>query len=252
MSRIPRVKTLDEDEIYSISTKTNQEKYIFDASKPENIPNIELFLDIFYRAKNFYQFTSFGFAVMSNHIHLMFKPNLEKGDISAIMRWINGNFSREYNKMHKKRGGHNWKERFSSKIVRGKQHFRNSLRYFIMNPVRAGIVNDPMDHPYHLGHTIMEADLENPRYSDLVDLDEIAKEDIDYIQRFIRRLKSFLEKNYRKGWERVMKILRKRNPIYSFLLSKKRSEQFYKHFSGSENIVRELRKLFNLDDYGDN
>lgn len=250
MPRTSRVKTPNKEEIYSISTKTNQEEYIFDAKKPENIPNIELFLNVFLRAKRLYQFTSFAFTVMSNHIHLMLKPNLEKGDISDIMRWINGNFSREYNKMHKKRGGHNWKERFGSKIVRGKQYFRNSLRYFIMNPVRAGIVENPMDYPYHMGHTIMEADSPDPRFRDLIDLDKFDKDDVEYIQRFIRRLKNILINASQKMRKKLMKLLRKKNPIYSFLLSKHPSEQFYKHFSGPRNIVQDLRKFFNFDDYG--
>lgn len=250
MARLPRLKNKSKDEIYSISTKTNKDAYLFDTNKPENIPNVELFLNIFRQAKNIYQFSSFSFAVMSNHVHLMIQPNHEKGDISDIMRWVNGNFSREYNKMHKEKG-HNWQERFSSKIVKGKQHFRNSLRYFIMNPVRAGIVDDPMDHPYHSGHTIMGADLENPKFADFVDLDLIPEEDIAYIQRFIRRLKNFLKRNTKKVREKFMKMLRSPIPIYSFFISKKPYDQFYRHFSAPVNIVRELRKLYNLKNYND-
>jgi len=151
--------------------------------------------------------------------------------------------------MHKNDGQRNWKERFSSKIVRDKKYFRNMLRYFILNPVRAGIVDDPLKHGYHLGHTIMTADEENPIYGDIVDLDKIGQDVIDYLKRFILHLQKFAQRKAQQAKSYFMKLSKKKHPELSFSLTQKRADQFYRYFSGPMDIVRELRKKFKLKGY---
>ncbi len=222
---------------------------MFDVTNPENNENIFLFLDVLKRAKKKYKFIVYGFAIMSNHVHLLIKPRLAFGDISVIMRYVNGRFSFEYNKKHNNGGGHTWKDRFSSKILRGKNSIRNMLRYFILNPVRAGIVDDPMDHPFHLGHTIMTANDKLPIYGEIVDLAEIEKDVIEYLQKMINQIKkAILEKTKAKA-AYFLKMVSAKIPRHSFNLSKKRKEQFYRYFSGPVDEIRDERKKYNLKDY---
>jgi|GEM_PF-1090098 len=249
MARYPRVKNPDVEEIYHVSTQENNEDYIFDAKDEKKIPNILLFLDIFERAKKKYQFKVFAFSIMSTHIHILIRPNHKFGDISAVMRYINGRFSFEFNKLHDKKGGHNWKERFSSKIVRGKKYLRNVMRYILLNPVRAGMVEDPMDYLYHFGHTIMNSDQPEPAFGNLVDLDAIPADVIAYLQALIRKIKKSIAQCAQKTAAALLKALRYKNPIFSFNLSKRPREQIYRYFSGAKNVVRQLRELYHLKNY---
>ncbi len=249
MARYPRVKNNEAEEIYSVSTKENRNNFMFDVTNPENHPNILLFLNVFKRAKAKYKFTVYGFAIMSNHVHLLIKPRLSLGDISVIMRYVNGRFSFEYNKMHNNGGGHTWKDRFGSKILRGKNSIRNMLRYFILNPVRAGIVEDPMDHPFHLGHTIMTADEQFPAFGDIVDLSEIGKDVVEYLQKLIMQIKKAILEKAKAKASYYLKMLAAKIPKHSFNLSKKRKEQFYRYFSGPVDEIRDERKKYNLKDY---
>jgi REP element-mobilizing transposase RayT len=69
------------------------------------------------------------------------------GDLSAFMQTFKHRFSIWYNRSHK-RFGPLWSERFTSTIIEGNHHFALQMvaAYVDLNPVRAGIVNDPKDY----------------------------------------------------------------------------------------------------------
>ena len=70
------------------------------------------------------------------------------GDISAFMKTLKQRFSTWFNKTHD-RFGPLWSDRFKSVLVEGKGNVLQTIAAYIdLNPVRAGIVQDPKDYRF--------------------------------------------------------------------------------------------------------
>ncbi len=87
----------------------------------------------------------FAYVLMTNHVHLLLetlKPN-----ISATMHQMHGAYAKYINRRHG-RWGHLFGQRFFSEIITDDAHFLELSRYIPRNPVRAGLVDDPIDYPW--------------------------------------------------------------------------------------------------------
>ena len=70
------------------------------------------------------------------------------GDVSAFMKELKQRFSRWYNRRHE-RFGTLWAERFKSVLVEDQPMSVEAVAAYIdLNPVRAGLVEDPKDYRY--------------------------------------------------------------------------------------------------------
>jgi len=70
------------------------------------------------------------------------------GDVSEFMKTVKQRFSIWFNKSHK-RFGTLWADRFKSVLVEGAGHpLQTMAAYIDLNPVRAGIVEDPKDYRF--------------------------------------------------------------------------------------------------------
>ncbi|MFP4157128.1 MAG: transposase [Opitutales bacterium] len=70
------------------------------------------------------------------------------GDVSEFMKALKQRFSVWYNRSHK-RFGTLWAERFKSVLVEGKGNALQTVAAYIdLNPVRAGLVEDPKDYRF--------------------------------------------------------------------------------------------------------
>ena len=70
------------------------------------------------------------------------------GDVSAFMKELKQRFSLWYNRS-RKRFGTLWAERFKSVLIEDQSEALNAVAMYIdLNPVRAGLVNDPMEYRY--------------------------------------------------------------------------------------------------------
>ena len=75
----------------------------------------------------------------------------QMGDVSMFMRTLKQRFSKWYNQKHK-RFGTLWAERFKSVLVEdASESLRTVAMYIDLNPVRAGLVEDPKDYRF-CGH----------------------------------------------------------------------------------------------------
>jgi hypothetical protein len=82
---------------------------------------------------------------MSNHYHLFLEtpePNL-----SAGMSQLNGSYAQYFNRKHD-RIGHLFQGRFHSVIVDKDNYLLELARYIVLNPVRAGLVENPRLWPW--------------------------------------------------------------------------------------------------------
>lgn len=66
-------------------------------------------------------------------------------DLSAFVKELKERFSRWYNKHHGRRGTL-WMDRFKSVLVEDGEALRTMALYIDLNPVRAGLVDDPKDY----------------------------------------------------------------------------------------------------------
>lgn len=83
-----------------------------------------------------------GYVMMNNHYHLIAEtpvPSLSRG-----MRQLNGVYTQSFNRRHA-RVGHLFQGRFHSVLVQKDSHLLELLRYAVLNPVRAGLVDSPAE-----------------------------------------------------------------------------------------------------------
>jgi REP element-mobilizing transposase RayT len=66
-------------------------------------------------------------------------------DLSCFVKELKERFSRWFNKHHSRRGTL-WMDRFKSVLVEDGEALRTMALYIDLNPVRAGLVEDPMDY----------------------------------------------------------------------------------------------------------
>ena len=93
-----------------------------------------------------YPFTLFGYALMSNHFHLLLRP--EPGQsISRILQSLTVAHTWRYHRRHRS-VGHVWQGRFKSPVIQDDDHLLTVLRYIEANPLRAGMVADLKDYPW--------------------------------------------------------------------------------------------------------
>ncbi len=103
-----------------------------------------------------------AFSIMSNHVHVVFRPNLDERSLSEtrvdgrlvfksgedtlaqIMQSLKGATARQSNLLLN-RTGQFWKHESFDREVRDTNGFVRAIRYTLKNPVKARLVRRPMD-----------------------------------------------------------------------------------------------------------
>ena len=136
----------------------------------------EIFLNIVRKASERRDLDVHGFALMRNHFHLLVTPN-STDSISKALGESEARYARYYNRKHK-RIGSVWNARYNPVPIETEWQWLVCLRYIELNPVRAGIVNDPAEgrwtsyavhatgsasYPWLAGHSVLEGLAATPR-----------------------------------------------------------------------------------------
>ena len=81
-----------------------------------------------------------AYCLMTTYYHLVLQ--VPTGELSAGMQALNGRFSRRTNRRW---GGHAhlFENRFGERRIETGEHLREASRYVVLDPVRAGICDDP-------------------------------------------------------------------------------------------------------------
>jgi putative transposase len=87
-----------------------------------------------------------AFVLMTNHVHLLATGNRE-GAVATMMHSIGLRYARYFNTAHD-RTGTLFEGRYRASPVEDERYFLACMRYIELNPVRAGLVNDPADYPW--------------------------------------------------------------------------------------------------------
>ncbi len=94
----------------------------------------------------------YAFCQMTNHYHLFVET--PDGNLSRGMRQLNGLYTQRFNRGH---GlvGHLFQGRYKAILVQKESHLLELARYVVLNPVRAGMVDDPADWQWSSHRAVM-------------------------------------------------------------------------------------------------
>lgn len=124
-----------------------------------------------------------GWVLMPNHVHLILVP----ADADGIRRALAAVHRRYAGHIHRREGrtGHFWQGRFGC-VAMDEAHLAAALRYVVLNPVRARLVEQAADWPWSSIHAQLDpgahdgvtaVDPVRQRYPDFARLIEAAEED---------------------------------------------------------------------------
>ena len=86
-----------------------------------------------------------GYCMMGNHFHLLVETPL--GNLSRGMQRINGRYTQWFN-FHHRKVGHLLQGRYKAILVEKEAHLLELCRYIVLNPVRAGMVDNASRWPW--------------------------------------------------------------------------------------------------------
>lgn len=83
--------------------------------------------------------------VMPDHLHLLLRPR-SGYSLSRIMKGIKGTLGRKLNKLRGTNGSV-WQDESFDRMVRDQAELEEKLNYVFLNPVKAGLTDDPDAYP---------------------------------------------------------------------------------------------------------
>jgi putative transposase len=126
--------------VYHVTSRGNARTDIF-----EDDGDRERFLKILGKVVKRFNWICHAHCLMDNHYHLLIET--PEGNLSAGMRQLNGVYTQSFNRAHD-RDGHVFKGRFKAILVEKECHLLELCRYVVLNPVRAGITDQPEHYPW--------------------------------------------------------------------------------------------------------
>ena len=104
------------------------------------------FLELLVKHCQFEQVDLHAFVLMDNHLHLLVTPQADNA-LSKMMQHVGRDYVRCFNKRHM-RTCTLWEGRFRSSLIQTDRYFLACMAYIDLNPVRAGMVSQALDHPW--------------------------------------------------------------------------------------------------------
>jgi putative transposase len=104
-----------------------------------------MFIAFVAQAVHRHRWICMAYCLMTNHFHLVL--SLSGSNLSKGMHRINGVYARRFNERHGHRG-HLFEARYSSTLIETEEHLLDAIRYVTLNPVTAGLCDDPAEWPW--------------------------------------------------------------------------------------------------------
>lgn len=133
MGRPPR--DANAGEYFHVCTRGNSRCDIYTDAEDRR-----LFLTLLDRSRKIHNWRIYAWCLMTTHYHVVLAT--PDGGLSAGMCRLNGGFARWWNK-RQGREDHLFGKRFVGKKIDSDEYLLEAIRYVLLNPVRAGIVDDP-------------------------------------------------------------------------------------------------------------
>jgi putative transposase len=125
---------------YHVTSRGNEQKDVFRSKKDR-----EQFLSYLETAVVRYGAVIHAYCLMSNHYHLLLET--PAGNLSQVMRHINGAYTTYFN-VKRKRVGHLFQGRYKAILVEADEYAAELSRYIHLNPVMAGIAAKPEEYEW--------------------------------------------------------------------------------------------------------
>ncbi|QYF95769.1 transposase [Massilia sp. PAMC28688] len=109
-----------------------------------------VYLGMLHKAAQLASCSVHAYVLMSNHVHVLATPDKEES-AARMMKSVGERYVRYFNKRHE-RTGTLWDGRYKSCPVHDETYLMVCYRYVELNPVRAGIVADPLHYRWSSYH----------------------------------------------------------------------------------------------------
>jgi len=126
--------------LYHITSRGNERKSIFHDDSDRS-----RFLRILEDYHDRYGILIHSYVLMDNHYHLILET--PRGNLVKVMHGLNGGYTGYFNRKFE-RSGHLFQGRYKGILVEKEAYLLELSRYVHLNPVRAGIVQDPSQYPW--------------------------------------------------------------------------------------------------------
>jgi putative transposase len=121
--------------VHHITARGNERRPIFRCNRDRL-----LFLQLLAETVRRFGWSVTAWVLMTNHFHLVVET--PEANLSRGMHWLMGAYAMAFNRRHS-RSGHLFQGRFHSFLIDSDAYLAEVLRYVVLNPVRAGMVDDP-------------------------------------------------------------------------------------------------------------
>lgn len=202
---------------YHVTTRGNEKQEIFKSRRDR-----EKFCEYLGSANSRYGAVMHCYCLMNNHYHLLLET--PEGNLSQIMRHINGAYTTYFN-VKRKRAGHLFQGRFKAILVEADEYALELSRYIHLNPVRAGIVERPDQYEWSSYNIYVE----QREVSDWVCCDLIWALSSGNAAKARQSYRAFVERNIERTYE---------NPLVNIVASS---------MLGSPDFVTDISSQFLSD-----
>jgi REP element-mobilizing transposase RayT len=108
-----------------------------------NDTDYQAFLEIVSEANRLWGIEVFAYSLMGNHYHLCLRT--PKGNLSRVMRHIDGIYTQRFNRRHG-RDGTLFRGRYKAILVEADEYLAAVVRYIHLNALEAGMVKMPEEY----------------------------------------------------------------------------------------------------------
>ncbi len=125
---------------YHVTSRGNEQKDIYKSRRDR-----EQFLSYLESSVTRYGAKIHAYCLMTNHYHLLLET--PEGNLSEILRHINGAYTNYFN-TKRKRSGHLFQGRYKAILIEADEYLMELTRYIHLNPVRCGMATKAEDHAW--------------------------------------------------------------------------------------------------------
>jgi REP element-mobilizing transposase RayT len=122
------------------------------------------FLEFVDEYKKLYRFKIHSYCLMDNHYHLLMETT--DTNLSLIMKQLNNNYTRYFNKKYN-RVGTLWQGRYKSWYVYDERYLHTLMKYIEYNPIKANITKKFGEYRWASSCTLGEAVLDSKEIDDI-------------------------------------------------------------------------------------